>query len=145
MTRMSPAEYGEYLASQAPPITDEQAAAAARIIVAAESIQTRSETPLSERAHSVYRHVGADGEVLYIGCTVDVVDRSKAHKRQSPWFTSTTTVEVVADGLPRRDALALEQRLIAEQRPQHNRVGTPAWREEARLREVVRRPTRPSP
>lgn len=35
---MTPAEYGEHLASQAPPITDEQAEAAARILFAAEAV-----------------------------------------------------------------------------------------------------------
>lgn len=34
---MSPREYGEYLASLEPPITDEQAEAAARIVFAAEA------------------------------------------------------------------------------------------------------------
>ena len=36
---MTPAEYGAYLAEQAPPITDEQAEAAARILAASTDVR----------------------------------------------------------------------------------------------------------
>lgn len=39
--RMTPAEYGRYLASQTPPITDGQADAAARIFASVERDQAR--------------------------------------------------------------------------------------------------------
>lgn len=143
--RMTPAEYGRWLAAQSPPITDEQVEQAARIL----ATPPRPAPPPDDRLHSVYAHISAGGELLYIGSSIDVLARSKDHRSRSPWFTPETTVEILAEGMSRREALDLEHRLIRERRPRHNQVGTLEWREarsrEARIRETLRRPTRRQP
>jgi hypothetical protein len=141
---VTPEEYGRYLAAQMPPLTDEQVERAA-IILAAAAVAT-PEPSLDDLPHTVYGHVGADGQLLYIGCTIDLHNRTRSHKYSSPWFVDGVTVEILAEDLPREEAFRLEQQLISERQPLHNRVGTPAWRREARQRAAIRRPMqRPSP
>jgi len=77
--------------------------------------------------HTVYLHRDAEGAVLYVGCTYQLRERTKQHRRSSPWRDDIASVEVVRDGMWRYDALDLERELIQQYRPRHNYSGTPEW------------------
>lgn len=83
--------------------------------------------PANQHLHTVYAHRDADGTVIYVGCTNNLSTRTATHRRSSPWRDDIATVDVVAKGLHRYDALDLERSLIEELRPAHNYYGTPEW------------------
>lgn len=45
----------------------------------------------AESGPTVYRHVAADGQVLYVGCSRNLADRTRGHKK-SPWFMEIRTI-----------------------------------------------------
>jgi len=77
--------------------------------------------------HTVYLHRDVEGNILYVGCTIHFRERTKQHRRSSPWRDDIASVEVVRDDMWRYDALDLERELIREHRPPHNYSGTPEW------------------
>lgn len=84
--------------------------------------------------HTVYLYRDADGSPLYVGCTCNWPKRDRDHRRAAPWRDDVATVEVVANGMARFDALDLERDLIQQLRPVHNVAGTPEWLEAIRER-----------
>lgn len=50
-----------------------------------ENFASRHRTPLL-REHFVYRAISASGELLYVGCSLDVAARMKAHKSNGDWY-----------------------------------------------------------
>lgn len=69
---------------------------------------------------AVYRHISADGEVLYVGCAMNPMARFNLHRSQSPWARSVATIQIEwFDTLAA--ALAEEKRLIETIRPRCNR------------------------
>lgn len=77
------------------------------------------------RPHFVYRCSNAAGELLYIGCTVDLRARLSAHRNRSDWFDQVRRVNLVGPFIgkdARSRALSVEARLIAENRPPFNCV-----------------------
>lgn len=77
--------------------------------------------------HTVYLHRDAAGDVLYVGCTIDLTTRTRRHRRGSPWRDEIASVEIVAEDMDRYPALDLERALIERYRPPHNYVGSPEW------------------
>ena len=76
---------------------------------------------------SVYVLKDAEGVVLYVG-KGEALDRLREHIKdplKTQWFGEIAQVEVRATGLNNTEALALEQDLIGQLGPQHNRDRTP--------------------
>ncbi len=76
---------------------------------------------------SVYVLKDADGGVLYIG-KGDTIDRLRKHitdPNKTQWFGEISKVEVKGTGLTNTQALALEESLIGQLKPQHNVDRTP--------------------
>jgi hypothetical protein len=72
----------------------------------------------------VYRHLAADGSVLYVGTTTDPQKRQQNHKQRSSWFADIADVRY--DGpMPRREALVREAELIGKLCPPYNRRFNP--------------------
>lgn len=67
----------------------------------------------------VYRHFDADQRVLYIGATGDHRERTRQHKRRSPWFAKVIFVRAQPYATI-EEARAAEKRAIAEERPPFN-------------------------
>jgi hypothetical protein len=69
----------------------------------------------------LYRHFDKDGNLLYVGISIDAFKRWKQHRNDSEWFDKITLVKI--ETFPTRDdALLAEQVAIIEERPQYNVV-----------------------
>ena len=74
---------------------------------------------LDPRPHSVYRCWSEDGDLLYVGCSVNVRARLAAHRRGAPWWpqvAKVTTVDYV-DGF---GGFWAEKAAIQSERPRFN-------------------------
>ena len=83
----------------------------------------------------LYRHFDAAGELLYVGCSNNVIRRTEQHETQSHWFPEvvTITVEHFGNGL---EALAAEAAAIRDENPKYNVRGKlPDLRQTAKDRE----------
>ena len=69
---------------------------------------------------AVYRHINANGETIYIGCSINPMARFNMHRSQSPWAMDVRKIEIEWYDTQEK-ALAEEQRLIKAERPLHNR------------------------
>lgn len=69
---------------------------------------------------ALYRHFGADGDLLYVGVSLSVMIRLSTHKR-SPWFVSVATVSI-EHFQDRPTALAAELKAIQTEHPMHNKA-----------------------
>lgn len=72
--------------------------------------------------HYVYRHYDEDDRLVYVGCTINPIARTAAHRTNSWWFdqVARTRLTVFPD---RNYALAVESRAIAEEHPRFNVKG----------------------
>jgi hypothetical protein len=73
------------------------------------------------KTFALYRHFDAQGALLYVGVTSNIVARSKQHSKRSHWWhsvarTTTTLCET------RTQAYALERATILEEGPRFNVV-----------------------
>lgn len=75
--------------------------------------------------HTVYLHIDAAGNVLYVGCTENLEQRTAAHSPHAKWWPEVATVET--DSVqPSFDAgRARERELIWRYDPPFNTWGTP--------------------
>lgn len=73
--------------------------------------------------HYVYWHIGADGEILYVGRTNDVISRTMTHSRLAKWFDDVVEVRTFecSSGCKAR---IQESHDIRNLRPKYNRVST---------------------
>ena len=71
------------------------------------------------KSHFLYRHFGANGELLYIGVTNNVQRRVKDHIKKSDWFcvVRNITMELFES---REDALDAEKEAIIKENPKYN-------------------------
>lgn len=67
---------------------------------------------------SVYALVNADGEVIYIGCSITPAERLAAHRRKS-WGEEIARMEILGEW-PRGEAEAIEHEAIYQRQPRHN-------------------------
>jgi len=74
----------------------------------------------------LYRFFSADGQLLYIGISLNAATRADDHRRHQPWWPDAVrmTVEHLGD-VTRRDALQAERTAIAMERPLHNIIYAP--------------------
>jgi predicted GIY-YIG superfamily endonuclease len=77
-------------------------------------------TAVSERNTVLYRHLDADGALLYVGITCDPVNRLSNHKACSPWAASIASVTMQWFDC-REDAAAAERIAVRDERPAYNR------------------------
>ena len=92
--------------------------------------------PVDVREHAVYLHRDSDASVLYVGCSVALSARTKAHAYSSPWWPDVASIEVESTHTERSDALARERELIRLYEPANNKVDNPGtdwerWRDES--------------
>lgn len=75
----------------------------------------------SKRYPALYRLFGADGRLLYIGATVDVIQRFGEHEKRTPWWA-----EVAEKQIERFDSIAdariAEARAIRNEEPLYNKI-----------------------
>lgn len=81
----------------------------------------KREVPLEQA--SVYTFFDADGNALYVGCSVYAVQRFQAHSKKV-WWTDVASVTVEHFEC-KRDAQAYEQFEISRLLPRYNVVGIP--------------------
>lgn len=71
------------------------------------------------RPAAVYRHINADGATIYIGCSVNPIQRTATHTSASPWIRDVASISIEwFDTI--EAALAAEAALIEAESPIHN-------------------------
>lgn len=74
-----------------------------------------------ERTHALYRFYDTDGNLLYVGITLNPAHRWKQHAHDKPWWHQIATISVQT--YPNREAvLEAERAAIIAERPRHNIV-----------------------
>lgn len=76
---------------------------------------------IATKPATVYRMFGTSGELLYIGVTVNLAQRTALHRSQSPWWPEVATVTSEDFG-DRLDAEVAESLAIRNERPVYNRA-----------------------
>lgn len=73
-----------------------------------------------EEPHFVYRYYADDGQLLYVGCTIEPKARHAAHRRSSSWYGDAVRYRQTV--FPSRAyALEVEKLAIQTERPVHNK------------------------
>jgi len=68
----------------------------------------------------LYRHFDKDGNLLYVGISINAFQRLSQHKNSSSWFDEITRVEI--ERYPSRSAVeAAEKKAIIDEKPIHNK------------------------
>lgn len=67
----------------------------------------------------LYRYFDKEGDLLYIGISLNSVARQAQHKMASFWYKEAVRVEIERHG-SREDALLAERTAIKEEGPKHN-------------------------
>ena len=80
----------------------------------------RRSIPRDKRRQYLYRVFSADGELVYIGCTVHFRNRISGHKSAGLWWQDGYTAEVFATYEDKRTALDAESDAIYRYQPRHN-------------------------
>ena len=76
--------------------------------------------------HYVYRLYDAEGDLLYIGCTVSPRQRRHGHMQSSPWFKDVDTFRLTI--YPNRPhAMRVEREAIYTEDPRYNVHGRRLW------------------
>lgn len=69
---------------------------------------------------ALYRHFSSDGSLLYVGISLNAVQRTMQHRQNAIWFDRIARIEVEWHDT-RVSALAAEAIAIARERPECNR------------------------
>lgn len=72
-----------------------------------------------DRPSALYRHFDADGNLLYVGVSFDVFNRTSSHLHAAPWRAAIAQITIERFG-NRGDALRAEWRAIHTERPKYN-------------------------
>ena len=72
--------------------------------------------------HIVYRHLGIDHQLLYVGLSSDFVSRQRSHLRSTPWREEIQRI-TFDFYLTREDAAQAESRAIKNENPLYNKAG----------------------
>lgn len=69
----------------------------------------------------LYRHYDTNGRLLYVGISLNVLNRTAAHESNTPWFLEVVRIEI--DHYPSRDeASRAERAAIRREHPKYNTV-----------------------
>lgn len=85
----------------------------------------RAQRRLSSYPTDVYRAYSADGRLLYVGASVNVFQRLRAHRAYSPWYGAAVRV-VVHRYEDRAMAREVEETAIRDEHPEFNVVREPS-------------------
>lgn len=97
-----------------------QSTLAARLGVAIPHIEpTKQPYKYAERAFHLYRHFDAAGTLLYVGVSLNALNRLLAHRRRAPWFWNIARIEV-ARYPTRQESLDAERQAVQQERPLFN-------------------------
>lgn len=72
------------------------------------------------RQHALYRFYSADGELLYVGITVDPGRRFPQHQLDKPWWHEVSGITLSAPYPNRESAAAAERLAIEVEAPRYN-------------------------
>lgn len=73
------------------------------------------------KRHCLYRFFAADGELLYVGITMNPAARWPKHSHQKPWWTEVESITL--ETFPsREEVLDAEREAIKTEHPRHNVV-----------------------
>ena len=67
----------------------------------------------------LYRHFDAEGKLLYVGISLQAINRLAQHRDNAHWFSNIRDVKIEVFE-SRQDALAAERKAILEENPSHN-------------------------
>lgn len=76
--------------------------------------------------HTVYLHRDRQGRVIYVGCTQNLEQRTKAHRDRALWRAQIAFVEVDSVQPDYHRGRAREAALIRKYEPRNNRLSNPA-------------------
>jgi predicted GIY-YIG superfamily endonuclease len=79
--------------------------------------------------HEVYGFYDAADRLIYVGCTVNLAQRSDQHRTQSWWWWQVRRTDVLAHAETRAEGRALERAAIIELRPRWNQSPKPPQKE----------------
>jgi hypothetical protein len=93
---------------------------------------------------NLYRHFDFEGALLYVGVSINAINRLSQHKVAAHWFDDISKVEI--ENYPtREEALKAEREAIIEEKPLHNlkipkvKPKPLAEKQEERRSEIIRR------
>ncbi len=89
----------------------------------------------------VYTHRDAEGRALYVGQSMRLAERTATHSATKPWWSDVASIDT-AHADSKEEVDALEQRLIRDLDPLHNRTHSPRAARERDARRVRRSPAR---
>lgn len=78
--------------------------------------------PTELSGHAVYRALGRDGAVLYVGVTKSLFARMSQHRQKSGWWGDAECIELTVYD-ERKEALEAESNEIRRHRPPWNIIG----------------------
>lgn len=90
---------------------------------------------MTQQRHCLYRFFDTDGELLYVGITMNPAARWPKHSKQKPWWCEVETISLETFG-SRSEVLDAEREAIKTEHPRHNIVhaariarptAPPAW------------------
>ena len=76
-------------------------------------------TSLKNNKTALYRHFSADGELLYVGISLSVLQRIGQHSKHSSWFNRIARISI-ENFDSREEAKLAEQRVIESEKPFFN-------------------------
>ena len=68
---------------------------------------------------ALYRHFDRNGDLLYVGISLDAVQRLSQHSATQPWAGDIASV-TIEQFMTRQEALTAERRAIETEKPKHN-------------------------
>lgn len=75
----------------------------------------------TEKITGLYRHYNMQGDLLYVGISLNAVNRSYGHSRAAPWWDEITNITV--ERFPSRGAAeAAERAAIQNEKPRYNKI-----------------------
>jgi len=74
---------------------------------------------LQENGHNLYRHFDAEGHLLYVGTSLNALNRIGGHKNNSTWYKSIANMTIERFDC-KENALKAERKAITEEHPLHN-------------------------
>lgn len=130
-----------------PPLTNNQRAQLVRLLYGGDSGSLGAvaaprvaldRTPPPVRKCALYRHYDADGNLLYVGITINPGRRGKDHAKSSAWVEFAAREESVWFD-SEEDAKAAERDAISNEAPLFNRVHAGGKRDERLLSYLIER------
>lgn len=86
----------------------------------------------------VYRLFDAHGDLLYVGCSNNLLFRQYIHGREKEWFPDVATWRLVGPFLSRAGAEAVERQAIQTEKPRHNVMHTARHAEQVLMGQSAR-------